>query len=58
MGVKINPEKCTGCGSCYLSCPEDAVDRINSFVTQVNTKRCTLCLVCMDYCPNQALEEI
>lgn len=51
--VKINTEKCVGCGKCERLCPMD-----NLFMEDGKSKsrgKCTLCYRCANHCPVQAI---
>jgi electron transfer flavoprotein alpha subunit len=54
MSLKTIKEKCTGCGLCYESCPNDAIDFDENDLPFFNDK-CTLCGICIDQCPQGAL---
>lgn len=43
--VLVNPQICTGCGTCREVCPQQAV-----------SGSCTGCEICLDYCVNNARE--
>ena len=48
----INPDLCTGCGTCRTLCRFDAIsDRY-----EVDPTRCEGCGVCVDFCPEQAID--
>ena len=48
----INPDLCTGCGTCLTLCRFDAIsDRY-----EVDPIRCEGCGVCVDFCPEQAID--
>ena len=48
----INPDLCTGCGTCRTLCRFDAIsDRY-----EVDPIRCEGCGVCVDFCPEQAID--
>ena len=48
----IDPDLCTGCGTCRTLCRFDAIsDRY-----EVDPIRCEGCGVCVDFCPEQAIE--
>lgn len=50
--ARINPDLCTGCGTCLPLCRFDA---INERLT-VDPIRCEGCGVCVDFCPVQAID--
>lgn len=52
-GLKINYEKCVGCGLCVKSCTSDALE-IKNKMASVNYK-CMLCGICVDSCPFDAI---
>ncbi|MBA1333747.1 MAG: Electron transfer flavoprotein, alpha subunit [Firmicutes bacterium] len=52
-GLKINQEKCIGCGLCVKCCALNAL-RIENKTALVNDN-CILCGICVDNCPSQAL---
>ena len=48
----IDPDLCTGCGTCRTLCRFDAIsDRY-----EVDPIRCEGCGVCVDFCPEQAID--
>ena len=47
----INPDLCTGCGTCRTLCRFDAIS--DRYV--VDPIRCEGCGVCVDFCPEQAI---
>jgi len=53
MAVKINAEKCIGCGNCTLICPQDALS-ING-VVEVDPELCIECGLCVEICEHGIL---
>ena len=51
--LKINPEKCTGCGLCEKLCPMRNIKSGNG--TAVSGNQCTMCYRCVNKCPGQAI---
>jgi electron transfer flavoprotein alpha subunit len=58
MTIQIDPEKCTGCGSCEPACPFGLIEVVDG-IAQVN-EGCNLCGACVEACPEDAItiEEI
>lgn len=52
---QLTDSKCTGCGSCYSSCPEKAVvmksDGMGFYYPDINENLCTDCGKCVSACP-------
>jgi len=55
MAVKIDEEKCTGCGSCVDVCPVDAL-KLENDKAKVYEDTCIDCGTCVDECPVEAIE--
>ncbi len=53
--LKVDAEKCTGCGECEESCTFEAIF-VENEVAVVDQDACTLCGICVDGCPEGALE--
>ena len=53
--LKVDTEKCTGCGECEESCTFEAIF-VEDGVAVVDHDVCSLCGICVDGCPEGALE--
>ena len=53
MAVKVDLEKCTGCGECVSSCPLDSI--VIQDEKAVVDDSCAECGACIDACPHKAL---
>lgn len=51
-----NRNKCIGCGSCVVVCPEKALMLTAGEGITTDFTRCTLCGKCADVCPTNAVE--
>ena len=55
---KIDPEKCTACGTCAEECPEAAISEgkvDGKVVFIIDPQKCTACGVCSEVCPEGAI---
>jgi NAD-dependent dihydropyrimidine dehydrogenase PreA subunit/nitroreductase len=52
--VKIDLEKCTGCGICFDVCHEHCIEIRNKKI-EIDFKYCSTCSQCIAVCPGQAL---
>jgi ferredoxin len=51
----IDPETCTGCGTCVDWCPTDAIDLNDDGVAERDESACLGCGVCARFCPEGAI---
>jgi len=54
MAVKINQEKCTGCGLCVEVCPVEAIS-MEDDKAKIDAEKCVDCGQCVEECPNEAI---
>lgn len=54
--IRIDEEKCTGCGSCVLRCPEGALQVIDGMARVVSDLFCDGLGACIGDCPEGAIE--
>ncbi len=55
MPVRVDPEKCDGCGVCVESCPLDAL-RLEDGKPVMRYDECWYCGACVEDCPRKALK--
>jgi NAD-dependent dihydropyrimidine dehydrogenase PreA subunit len=60
MGIKVNQERCLGCGCCMDACFQGALelgDNTEDGYPKIvsNSEVCIACEECVTLCPNQAL---
>ena len=53
--LKLDGEKCIGCGMCLLVCPHTVLSLTNGKVEVVNRDACMECGACAQNCPVNAL---
>lgn len=53
--VKIDEEKCDGCGACVPDCPEGAIQIVNGKAKLVNETNCDGLGACIGHCPRGAI---
>src|SRR3990172_1003840 len=53
--IKIDEEKCNGCGLCVLSCAEGAIEIVDGKARLVSEEYCDGLGACLDECPEGAL---
>ena len=54
MVIRVNQDKCVGCGNCMFSCPQDAIEIVDR-KAHIG-EGCDLCRVCWDVCGTDAIE--
>ena len=54
MAVKVDLDKCTGCGSCAEVCPTEAIT-IENDKAKVDENECVDCGTCIEECQAEAL---
>jgi len=53
--IKIDEEKCTGCGDCIINCPEGALQLIDGKARLVSEVACDGLGACIGHCPFDAI---
>jgi NAD-dependent dihydropyrimidine dehydrogenase PreA subunit len=53
--LKLDQEKCTGCGMCLLVCPHAVLSLTNGSVKIENRDACMECGACAQNCPSDAV---
>ena len=53
--IKIDEEKCTGCGDCIINCPEGALQMIDGKARLVSEVACDGLGACIGHCPFDAI---
>jgi len=56
--VKIDLERCDGCGGCVEQCPMGVFQLASSEVKVVNEEKCIECCLCETVCPKLAITVI
>ncbi len=52
VSVRFSGDRCTGCGSCERSCPQNCISLKER---RIDADRCVLCLRCIEACPGGEL---
>lgn len=53
--VKVDAEKCTGCGECVDICPDDVYELQDEKSVVVNPEDCADCESCLEVCEHEAI---
>lgn len=53
--VKIELERCEGCGDCVEQCPMGVFQMVDSKSQAVNEEKCIECCLCETVCPQLAI---
>ncbi len=53
--VKVNKEKCNGCGTCLNVCPQDAIS-LNKGKAVIDKDKCVECGACISVCSQNAIK--
>jgi len=56
--VKVDVEKCTGCGTCVDTCPVEVFEIRDEKSVVINNDECLVCRACEVQCPENAIEVI
>jgi len=58
MPSQVDPQKCSGCGTCAEKCPEGAITM--DLIPYVDNEKCTECGICVLICQYGArdIEEV
>ncbi len=54
--IKIDRDRCDGCGACIEACPYGAL-RLKDSKAEIDYRRCVQCGTCIDICPTGAIRE-
>ena len=54
MEIRIDKERCNGCGSCVEACPTGAMSLMNGAAV-IDYALCAQCEACIDVCPSGAI---
>jgi len=56
MPAKVDPAKCSGCGTCVPACPVEAIKMEND-KANVDADTCIDCGACVSECPMEAISQ-
>ena len=53
--MKVDAQKCTGCGVCVSVCPMNVISKEGQKPEWTDRKNCATCFACIHYCPSKAV---
>ncbi len=53
--VKLDEEKCVGCGICVDTCEKGVLEMTDDVLKIAHLEKCDGCNSCVEACPNEAL---
>lgn len=56
--VRVDPERCDGCGVCERLCPVDFLDGVGQPRAGLEPDACIRCQVCVEACPTDAMRPV
>lgn len=51
----INQDKCTGCSTCIINCPQETISLNENQKAEINYEKCINCFCCFEFCPEDAI---
>ena len=54
--IRIDHDKCTGCGECVKNCPADVYELVDGKSVAKRVEDCVECCICVSACPVNAIE--
>ncbi|MEW6442167.1 MAG: 4Fe-4S dicluster domain-containing protein [bacterium] len=54
--IKIDKEKCTGCGECVDICPSSVLELVDAKCEPTNIDDCVGCESCVETCPDSLIK--
>ena len=58
MELKVDQDKCLGCGVCVIACPKTTETIMmveNGFIKLFSVDKCDKCGTCQMFCPTEAI---
>jgi len=56
--IKIDNDKCDGCGTCVDNCPVSVFEIVDGKSKAVNASDCLICRTCEVQCPTGSIQVI